>query len=147
VSNIWLTIKNNILYIGWVQAILATGGSLFFSEILKYPPCVLCWYQRIAIYPMVVLFAVAIHRKSRDVFYYAMPLLIIGLLISIYHNLLYYGIIPDTLSPCSLGVSCTTEFIEYFGFVTIPFLALCSFAVMIVSLIIYQKNINKKNEI
>ncbi len=133
-------IKKYALYIAWAQALIATGGSLFFSEILKYPPCVLCWYQRIAIYPMVILFGVAIHRKSKDVYYYAMPILSIGFLISIYHNLLYFKIIPENLAPCIAGVSCTTKFIEYFGFVTIPFLSLISFIIMISCLIIYKKN-------
>ena len=137
-ANFWKTIRENILYIGWIQAILAMGGSLFFSEILKYPPCVLCWYQRIAIYPMVVLFAVAILRKSQ-VYYYAMPILIAGLIISIYHNLLYFKIIPEAYAPCVAGISCTTKFIEYFGFITIPFLALCALIVMIGVLVIDKK--------
>jgi disulfide bond formation protein DsbB len=137
-------LKKNILYIGWAQALIATGGSLFFSEIMKYPPCVLCWYQRIAIYPMVILFAVAIYRKSRDIYYYALPLLGFGLLVSIFHNLLYYKIIPEAVSPCAQGISCTTKFIEYWGFVTIPFLSLCAIVVMIVCLTIHQRDTKKE---
>lgn len=139
-------IVNNILYIAWIQAIVATLGSLFFSEVMKFPPCVLCWYQRIAIYPMVFLFAVALRRKSRDLIYYAMPILVIGTLISIFHNLLYYKILPEAAAPCAAGVSCTTKFIEYLGFITIPFLALVAFIVMIICLIIYHKNLPKQYE-
>jgi len=135
-------LKDNILYIGWVQAILGVGGSLFFSEVMHYPPCVLCWWQRVVIYPMVVLFAVAIYRKDRNVFWYAMPLLVVGWLVSLFHNLLYYKLIPDELAPCALGVSCTTKFVEYFGFVTIPLMAFVSLNVMIASLIIFYKNNN-----
>jgi disulfide bond formation protein DsbB len=134
-------IVQNILYIGWLQALVATLGSLFFSEIMKFPPCVLCWYQRIAIYPMVILFAVAILRKSKEVYYYALPILIPGLIISVFHNLLYYKVLPEAAAPCTAGISCTTKFIEYFGFITIPFLALVSFIVMIVCLVIYKKNL------
>lgn len=134
-------IKKYALHIAWAQSIIATGGSLFFSEVLKYPPCVLCWYQRIAIYPMVIILAVAIFRKSKDIYYYTMPLLTIGLLVSIYHNLLYYKIIPENLAPCAAGVSCTTKFIEYFGFITIPFLALVALIVMMVFVVIdHRKN-------
>lgn len=132
-------IKKYILYIGWAQSIIAMGGSLFFSEILKYPPCVLCWYQRIAVYPMVILFAVAIYRKSREIFYYAMPILVIGWIISLYHNLLYFKILPESVAPCSMGVSCTTKYIEYFGFITIPFLCFVALTVMIICLIIDKK--------
>jgi len=73
-----------------------------------------------------------------------LPLAIIGWLISIFHNLLYYGIIPDALAPCTTGVSCTTKFIEYFGFVTIPLLSFLAFTVIIKLMIayhIYQKGI------
>lgn len=127
------------LMIAWVQAVVAMGGSLYFSEVLKYPPCVLCWWQRIAIYPMVLILAVGIIRKYRNVFDFAMPLLVVGWFISLFHNLLYYKIIPDTLAPCSLGVSCTTRFIEWFGFITIPFLAFTALTVMIVMLIADRK--------
>lgn len=136
-------IMDNILYIGWVQAILAVGGSLFFSEILRYPPCVLCWWQRVAIYPMVILFAVGIHKKDRNLFWYAMPILFVGWCISIFHNLLYYKIIPDTLAPCELGVSCTTKYIEWFGFVTIPSLAFMALSIMMVTLYIFYKRTPK----
>jgi len=133
-------IKDNILYIGWVQAIIGVFGSLFFSEVLNYPPCVLCWYQRVALYPMVVLFAVGIIKKDRNVFWYSMPLLVVGTALAFFHNLLYYKIIPDTLAPCEIGVSCTTKYIEYGGFITIPLLALVSFLVMIASLVIHYFN-------
>jgi len=68
-----------------------------------------------------------------------LPLSVIGLLISIYHNLLYYKIIPDTLAPCSLGVSCTTKFIEFFGFVTIPFLSFLSFLFIVVCMLVHRR--------
>ncbi len=133
------------LIIAWVQALVAMLGSLYFSEVLKYPPCVLCWWQRIAIYPMVLLLAVGIIRKDRAVFFYTMPVLVVGWFISLYHNLLYYKIIPDTLAPCSLGVSCTTRFIQWFGFITIPFLAFTALTVMIAMLTINHR-LNNLNQ-
>lgn len=123
-------IRENIIYLAFLQAIAAMAGSLFFSEVLHYPPCVLCWYQRICMYPLVALLAVGIYFKDKYVYRYVLPLSIIGLLIGIYHNLLYYKILPEAAAPCQLGVSCTTKFIEYFGFITIPFLSLVAFTII-----------------
>lgn len=120
-------IKNNLLNFALLQAILATAGSLIFSEILKFPPCVLCWYQRIFMYPLVLILAVGILKKDKNTSYFVLPLSLTGLVIAIYHNLLYYDIIPESIAPCTLGISCTTKFIEWFGFITIPFLSMMAF--------------------
>lgn len=120
-------IKNNLLNLALIQAILATAGSLIFSEILKFPPCILCWYQRIFMYPLVLILAVGIWKKDKNISYFVLPLSFTGLLIAIYHNLLYYNIISESSAPCTLGISCTTKFIEWFGFITIPFLSMTAF--------------------
>lgn len=137
-------LQTNILYIALAQAIIATLGSLYFSEVMNLPPCVLCWYQRIAMYPLVAILAVGIIRKNRDIAMYVLPLSLIGLAISVYHNLLYWKIIPESITPCMAGVSCTTKFFEWFGFITIPFLALTAFVVINACMIIFIKN-NKQN--
>lgn len=121
------------------QSLIAMLGSLYFSEIAKYPPCVLCWYQRIAMYPLVAIFAVGVLKKDKNVDLYAWPLVIVGWLISVYHNLLYYNILPEAAAPCIQGVSCTTKFIEWFGFVTIPFLSLLAFTFIGVCMLIYRR--------
>lgn len=128
------------LYIAFAQALFASLGSLLFSEILHFPPCTLCWYQRAFMYPLVIILAVAISKKDPNVLAYATPFAIIGWLIAAYHVLLYYGIIPQSLAPCSQGVSCTTKFIEYFGFITIPFLSLTAFTVILLSLYLYRQH-------
>ena len=133
-------IKNHILYIAWAVSLIAMLVSLYFSNVRNFPPCVLCWYQRICMYPLVLILGVGILRKDKNVFDYALPLSIIGWLISVYHNLLYYKIIPESAAPCVAGVSCTTQFIEYFGFITIPFLSFLGFSIIIISLLIYRKN-------
>lgn len=129
----------NLLYFSLIISIIATAGSLIFSEILKFPPCVLCWYQRICMYPLVVIFAVGIWKKDKNIPYFAFPLSIIGLLIALYHNLLYYKIIPEAALPCTLGISCTTKYIEWFGFITIPFLSFLSFAAISILMLLYLK--------
>ncbi|MBI2593449.1 disulfide bond formation protein B [Candidatus Daviesbacteria bacterium] len=123
-------LKRNILYIAFFQALISTVGSLFFSEILKFPPCVLCWYQRIAMYPLVVILAIGILKKDKLMPYYVLVLSLLGFVIAFYHNLLYYSLIPEAAAPCAAGISCTTKFIQWLGFVTIPFLSLTSFAII-----------------
>ena len=132
-------IRKHSLYIAWFVALVAMCGSLFFSDVLGYPPCVLCWYQRIALYPMVLILGVAILKKEAKVHRYVLPLALVGGVISVFHNLLYYKILPDALAPCTAGVSCTTKFIEWFGFVTIPFLALVAFVLITILMFINRK--------
>ncbi len=124
-------IDKNALYIALVQAVVAFLGSMYFSNIAGFPPCVLCWYQRILMFPLSIALIVGILRKDSGVHLYILPPAIIGWVIALYHNLLYYKIISDALAPCATGVSCTTKFIEYFGFVTIPLLSFIAFSVII----------------
>jgi len=94
-------------------------------------------------YPLVIILAIGIWKKDvKGSLVYAWPLAIIGWIIALYHNLLYYNILPESVVPCSAGISCTTKYIEYFGFVTIPLLSLLAFSVIIVCLWIEQE---KKN--
>jgi disulfide bond formation protein DsbB len=127
------------LYAAWFVATIATAGSLFFSEVMKLPPCVLCWYQRIAMYPLVWILAVGIVRKNTDTKLLALPVALTGLAISIYHNLLYYKWIPESITPCTSGVSCTSRQLEWFGFVTIPLLSLCAFLLIFILLSTFKK--------
>lgn len=135
-------IKNNSLYFAWAISLVAMLGSLYFSEIANFPPCVLCWYQRIAMYPLVVILGFSIYKKSRDILLPALVLLPIGWAIGLYHNLLYYKILPEAAAPCIAGVSCTTKYIEWFGFVTIPLLSFVAFTGIIALLIVHWKSTN-----
>ncbi len=129
-----------------LQAGIAMAGSLFFSEVMNLPPCVLCWYQRIAMYPIVILTAIGIIRNDRKTYISVLALALPGLAISIYHNLLYWKILPESIAPCMLGVSCTTKFFEWFGFITIPFMALVAFIVITaLAFISLKKNTYEKS--
>lgn len=138
-------IKQNALYGAFAVALLAMLGSLYFSEIANFPPCVLCWYQRISMYPLVVILGFAIYKRSRDLVLPALVLAPIGWLIGLYHNLLYYKILPEAAAPCLAGVSCTTKFIEWFGFLTIPLLSFLGFTFIIVALIIHWKSNDQRS--
>lgn len=129
----------NAGYIAFATSLVATLASLYFSEIAGFTPCILCWYQRIAMYPLVVITAVGVMQRDRNLPYYALPFSISGGIIALYHYLLQRGIIPDELAPCSLGVSCTDKYIEYLGFITIPFMSLIAFVIIGACMIILVK--------
>jgi disulfide bond formation protein DsbB len=117
-------------YIAFFVALLSLLGSLYFSEVMKLAP----W-----MYPLVVIFMVGIMRKDKYVHHYALPLGIVGFLIALYHNLLYFGFIPEVLQPCVNGVSCTAKQLQLFGFITIPLLSLMAFSMIIVCLVMHRK--------
>jgi len=125
-------------YIAWVIALVATAGSLFFSEVMDLPPCVLCWYQRIATYPLVLIIGTGIVLRDRRMKIYALPLGLAGLAVSIYHNLLYYGFIPEAITPCTEGVPCNAVQIEWLGFITIPLMGLGAFISLALCLLLYK---------
>ena len=125
-------------YLAWIIALVATVGSLFFSEVMDLPPCVLCWYQRIAMYPLVLIIGIGIITRDSRMKIYALPVCLAGLAVSIYHNLLYYGIIPESIAPCTQGISCTSVQLEWLGFITIPLMALISFVSVAICLFFYQ---------
>lgn len=132
-----------LLYVVWVVALISMIGSLFFSEVMELPPCVLCWYQRIAMYPLVFIVGAGIIMRDARVKLYSLPLSLVGLVISIYHNLLYYGIIPDSITPCTEGISCTSRQIEWLGFITIPLMALAAFLIVNICLLLIKRRNNK----
>lgn len=118
------------LPLAWAVATTCTLGSLYMSEVAKFPPCILCWYQRIAMYPLVVILGVAALRRDRAVKWYVVPLALVGLGISIYHYLVER--FPDSVSfSCSTDVPCSTVWVWEFHFLSIPAMAGIGFALII----------------
>ena len=128
----------NLLFACWLIATASALGSLFFSEVLKFTPCVLCWYQRILMYPLVVILAVGILRRDSGIRFYVLPLSVLGLAVAAYHNLLYFGVIPEGLTQCTLGVSCTTRYLAVLGFIDIPLMSLTAFAVITIAMLLHR---------
>jgi disulfide bond formation protein DsbB len=114
--------------------------------VLKLTPCVLCWYQRIAMYPLVVILGVGLLLRERRIHLYVLPLSLAGFAIALYHNLLYYAIIPESIQPCTAGVSCTSRQIEWLGFSTIPLLSLVAFSVISAALIAYGGEVRQSGD-
>ncbi len=131
------------LYITWGIAAGALFGSLVLSEIAKLPPCDLCWWQRICMYPLVFILTVGILKKDKQVAYYVLPLSILGLIVSFYHTLLQWGIINVSVTSCSLtsAVSCAKAQINWLGFITIPFMSMVCFLVITILMFASLKNL------
>ncbi len=125
----------NVLVLAFMVTFTATLGSLFYSEIALYEPCRLCWFQRIFMYPQVIIFAVALYKKTNDAFKYSIPLAIIGGLIAAYHySIQLIGLAKPSFSDaCSMtGVSCVSTQILKFGYITIPLMSLTAFVLLLV---------------
>jgi disulfide bond formation protein DsbB len=125
-------------YAAWAIALSAMLGSLFFGEVMKLPPCTLCWYQRVCLFPLPVVLAVGIVLRDRRLFTYALPFVAAGLAVAVYHNLLYWGVIPEALSPCTEALSCKTRQIEWLGFITIPLMSLGAFLAILICLLAHR---------
>jgi len=129
---------NNSVWLAWVVALVATVGSLMYSELFHYVPCRLCWFQRIAMYPLAIVLLVGAIRREVAVKYYAIPIALIGLVISVYHNVLqFYPSLEGT--SCDPLVPCSARSIEMFGFMDLPFMAGAGFIVIAVLLAFYTK--------
>jgi disulfide bond formation protein DsbB len=129
-----------LFFSAWGISVIATFGSLFFSEVLMFIPCELCWYQRIFMYPLVLLMGTAIIKKDfHSLSIYVLPLSIIGGIISLYHYLIQkVDFMADASISCGV-VPCTGEYINWLGFITIPFLALTAFTLITVLQVIILK--------
>ena len=127
------------VFLAFLVSLIATLGSLFFSEIMNFIPCSLCWYQRIFMYPLVFIFLINLLFPDDKVFKYAFTLGFIGWLISVYHNLLMFKIIPEDLSPCVQGVPCSVDYLNWLGFITIPLLSFFAYTIILILLIILKK--------
>lgn len=117
-----------LVFTAWLIASAAALGALFFSEIMQLPPCSLCWYQRICMFPLVLILPIGLFPFDPKVVRYALPLAAIGWLIAVFQMLLVAGIVPEKLEPCIQGVPCSETVIEWFGFVTIPLLSVAAFS-------------------
>lgn len=139
--------NESLLLIIWAQTLLALFGSLYFSEIRGFTPCELCWVQRIFMYPLVIIYGVALLKRDLTIAIPGFILSGIGMLISIYHYLIQK--VPgmqSTGDSCGI-IPCNAEYVNYAGFITIPFLAGVAFFVIFVLHIIIWKQIRSENNI
>ncbi len=119
-----------LVFAGWLVAAASTLGALFFSEVMELPPCVLCWYQRIFMFPLVLVLPLGLFPFDAKVVRYALPLAAGGWLVALYHLLLVAGWIPESAGPCVQGVPCSELQVQWLGFVNIPLLSFVAFSTL-----------------
>jgi disulfide bond formation protein DsbB len=133
-------IKSRFLLFSFIVALTAALGSLFFSEIALYEPCKLCWFQRIFMYPQVILFSIALMKDDKKIARYSLPLSIIGISISSYHYFISTFTNVASSGVCSAtGPSCIFDYFTEYGYVTIPLMAFTAFLMLILFSIIGKK--------
>ena len=125
-----------LVFCCWLVASAATLGALFFSEIMNLPPCVLCWYQRIFMFPLVLLLPMGLFPHDPKVVRYALPLAAAGWLVALFQVLLVAGLIPEQVKPCTQGVPCGEVQIMWLGFIHIPLLSFVAFSTILALLIV-----------
>lgn len=132
-------IKRNILVLGFTIALIGIAGSLIYSNVIGYPPCMFCWYGRIFLYPQAFLFGYALWKNDHGILPYTTILTVAGALITGYHYF-FIDLARLDLIPCAAqGVSCSIRYVYEWGFVTIPFMAFASFIFLLSLLLVAQK--------
>ena len=119
------------LLLAWLLALASSLGSLFFSEVMNLAPCVLCWYQRIFMFPLVCTLAFSLFARDPPGVRYSLVIAAVGWLVALYHFLLYSGFIPKGMQPCGPGLSCSEISFQLWGFMTIPLMSLIAFTALI----------------
>ena len=133
-QQVWL-----FLFIAWIVALASTLGALFIGEVMGKTPCLLCWYQRVFMFPLVIILGLACYRADGAVWRYALPVTVIGFLIAAYHNLLLWGVIPEEIQPCGVGPSCASADLNLIGIIPIPLLSLVAFTALSILLIFISR--------
>lgn len=146
-TNIIAFFGRNALLFGFLIALVSMLGSLFYSEIAHYDPCKLCWYQRILMYPQVILLGMAYFRKDNSIINYSIVFSILGAGVALYHYLLQTGTVQEILPCAAVGysVSCAEKFIMTFGYITIPMMALSGFLFITLLLLALKKYTSSKS--
>ena len=124
------------VFIAWVIAAVSTLGALFLGEVMGYTPCLLCWYQRIAMFPLVLVLPAGLFPFDPRVVRYALPLALAGLGLAAFHLALVAGWIPERIRPCEQGVPCSDLQVVWFGFINIPLLSLAAFSAIVALLLL-----------
>ena len=117
-----------LVFLAWLLATVSTLGSLFLGEVMGYTPCLLCWYQRICMYPLVFVLAAGLFPFDPKVVRYALPLAFAGWLLAVFHLALVGGLIPESVQPCRQGVPCSDVQVVWLGFLNIPLLSVLAFS-------------------
>lgn len=131
------------MFAAWLVATAATLGTLFQSEVMKIAPCELCWYQRVFMWPLVIMLPLALFPLDVRIVRYALPLALAGMAVALYQLLLTWGVIPESIRPCTQGVPCSETQWVWLGFVTVPLIATLAFAAISVLLVLCRHKVRQ----
>ena len=131
------------LFLAWLIALLATAGAIFLGEVMGMTPCVLCWYQRIAMFPLALILGLGLLEKDGRSIRYALPLVWAGWAIALYHCLIFWGWVSEAMTPCGKGSSCADANVELAGFLPIPLMSLIAFTAMLALLWFAKQKVKK----
>lgn len=142
---LWKPISEQVRLLGLLAvSTAATFGSLFYSDIAGYTPCVMCWYQRIMMYPQFVMYTMAFFTSDTKIKAYGILLSALGAVIALYHYLLQFSVVDfEICSAVGYSVSCSERFVASFGYITIPLMALTAFSLIITLWLLPSKNTKK----
>lgn len=128
-----------LLLLAWLLATTATLGALFIGEVMGMTPCLLCWYQRIFMFPLAIILGMAAFAEDRRGAVYALPLALGGAAMAGYHSALIAGWVPKWWVPCGTGPSCSEQSLEILGGIQIPWLSLAAFIAIVILLFVYLR--------
>ena len=128
-------LKRNSLYLAWIIALGGTLISLYLSAIQGLPICYLCWYQRICLYPLVIILGLGVYHKESIIAGYCLPLTVIGALIALYQYLIQMNPKMQVIDVCGQGPSCATIHYTLFGFITLPLFSF--FCFLLITIFLY----------
>ena len=132
-----------LVFLAWLVASGSTLGALFLSQVMSVAPCVLCWYQRIFMFPLVLILPAGLFPFDARLVRYCLPLTAVGWMIAMFHMLVVAGIVPENIRPCAQGIPCKEQAIEWFGFLTVPLLSLIAFSVIGLLLVLTHFKVSK----
>lgn len=143
-SWVYVFVNKNISSLLFLTSFAAVVGSLSYSNIIGFPPCELCWFQRIFMYPQAIIAFMAVMKKDKSIVSYLLPLSILGTIVAFYHSLVHWGFGTGLLGCTAIGGDCGKVYVLEYGYITIPFMALSCFIYLIaISIIYYKSNGNK----
>ncbi|MBT9466673.1 MAG: disulfide bond formation protein B [Hydrogenophaga sp.] len=129
----------SVLVAAWGVALVSTLGALFIGEVMGMTPCLLCWYQRIFMFPLALILGMAAFAEDRRGAVYALPLALIGVAVAAYHTALVAGWVPKWWVPCGTGPSCSDQSLEILDGIQIPWLSLAAFIAIAILLFVYLR--------
>ncbi len=139
-KKVYLFIHSYILKIVFWSALVASVGSLIYSNIIGFPPCELCWWQRVLLFPQVLIAGIALVKKDKSIIQYILPMSALGAIIALYQSFIHWGFVSASILNCTaIGGECAKIYVNEFGYITIPFMSLSIFVYLIVLKLVFYK--------